>query len=73
MDLEFRSVEELKQRLMPALKVRRKELKKQNYIITEDELWDYFSNNFWKKATNLSLSMMVDDILNEEVNTVCKG
>ncbi len=68
MELEFRSIEELKKRLMPALRVRRKELKKQNFIISEDELWDYFSENYWKKATNLSLSMMVDDILNEEVS-----
>ena len=68
MELEFRSIEELKKRLMPALRVRRKELKKQNCLVTEDELWDYFSKNFWKKATNLSLSMMVDDILNEEIN-----
>ena len=68
MELEFRSIEELKKRLMPALRVRRKELKKQNIIVTEDELWNYFSKNFWKVATNLSLSMMVDDILNEEVN-----
>ena len=45
-------------------KKQEKELKKQNIIVTEDELWDYFSKNFWKKATNLSLSMMVDDILN---------
>jgi len=67
MDVEFSSVEELKKRVMPALRVRRKELKRQNYIITEDELWDYFSKNFWKRATNLSLSKMVDDILNQEI------
>lgn len=67
MDVEFRSVEELKKRLMPALRLRRKELKKSNYIITEDELWDYFSKNFWSRATNLSLSKMVDDVLNQEI------
>lgn len=67
MDVEFSSVEELKKRLMPALRLRKKELKRSNYIITEDELWDYFSKNFWSRATNLSLSKMVDDVLNQEI------
>ena len=67
MDVEFKSIEELKKRLMPALRLRKKELKKVNYFFSEDELWDYFSKNFWRNATNLSLSQMVDDILNQEI------
>lgn len=67
MDINFSSVDELKKRLMPAIRLRRKQLKKQNIIISEEELWKYFVNNYWKKANNLSLYEMVNDVLNEEV------
>ncbi len=67
MDIHFSSVEELKQRLMPALRLRKKELKKKNYQISEEELWNYFVNHFWKQSVQLSLSQMVEDILNKEI------
>lgn len=67
MDVNFSSVEELKSRLMPALKLRKRELKRQNYHITEEEIWNYFVNNYWKKSIQLSLAKMVDDILNREI------
>lgn len=68
MDINFSSIEELKQRLMPALRLRKRELKRNNYHITEEEIWHYFANNFWKKSIKLSLAQMVDDILNKEIN-----
>lgn len=67
MDTSFSSVDELKKRLMPALRLRKKQLKKQDINMTEEMLWNYFVNNYWKKANNLSLYEMVNDILNEEV------
>ena len=68
MNMEFSNVNELKQRLMPALRNRRRELRRKNVNVTEEELWNYFVDHFWKKAINLSLAKMVDDILNQEVN-----
>lgn len=67
MDIRFKSVEELKNRLMPALKVRKRELKRDNCNITEEELWNYLLNKYWKNASNLSLAKMVDDILNRDI------
>lgn len=67
MDINFSSVEELKRRLMPALRLRKRELKRQNCYMTEEELWNYFVNNYWKKSIQLSLAKMVDDILNREI------
>ena len=67
MEINFSSVEELKKRLMPALRIRKRELKRNGYIINEEEVWTYFVNNFWKQANNLSLAQMVDDILNKEI------
>lgn len=68
MDISFSSVLELKQRLMPALKLRKREMKKQNIFITEEEIWDYFVNHFWKHSVQLSLAQMVDDVLNREID-----
>lgn len=67
MEPSFNSLEELKVRIMPALRVRKRELKKSNINITEEELWHYFVDNYWKNATNLSLAKMVDNVLNDEV------
>ena len=68
MEMEFHSVSELKCRLTPALKIRKKELKKQGINLEVDEIWDYCVNNYFKKAINLSLSKMVDYILNGDIN-----
>ena len=68
MEPKFCSLEELKKRIMPALRVRKRELKRTNINITEEELWNYFVDKYWKNAINLSLAKMVDNVLNDEVN-----
>lgn len=68
MNPNFSNLNELKQRLMPALRNRKRELMRKNISITEDELWEYFATNYWKNAINLSLARMVDDILNQNID-----
>lgn len=68
MDISFSSILELKQHLMPALRLRKRELKRQNILITEEEIWNYFVNRFWKTSVQLSLAQMVDDVLNKEID-----
>jgi len=65
--MEFANVFELKERVMPALKIRVKELHKQNINFDEDMLFNYFVN-IWKNEYNLTLSDIVDDILNREIS-----
>ncbi len=67
MEIEFHNLEELKQRVMPALRLRKREFKKNNQSVTEEELWNYLKDNYWKKSHQLSLSQMVDDILNQKI------
>ena len=67
MDISFSSVVELKKRLMPALRFRKKMLKKVNVNMDEEILWSYFVSNYWKEANNLTLYEMVNDILNKEI------
>ena len=67
MDLEFRSIEELKHRLIPALRIRVRELKKEKYSVDEDSLWEYFVR-IWQEKKNLTLSDLVDDVLNAKID-----
>lgn len=60
----FNSVEELYQRLLPALKSKSKELKRIGLgFIKENDIWNYLKNNIWCKKDNLTLDEMVNDIL----------
>ena len=64
-DIKFNSINDLYNRVLPALKSKRKELKKNsiNYI-TEKDIWLVLSKNKWQKEKNLTLADIVDDILN---------
>lgn len=66
MDIEFKSIEELKNRMMPVLRIRTEELRKKNYSVNEDELWEYFVR-IWQEHKNLTLYDLVDDVLNLKI------
>ena len=64
MDIEFKSIKELYERLIPALETRESEIKRSgcNYIKKED-IWNYLTGFKWKGSKNLLLFEMVDDIM----------
>ena len=64
-DIRFNSLNELYNRLVPAMETKVNELKLNgiNYISVND-IWDYLKNNKWNKSKDLTLSECVDDILN---------
>lgn len=67
MDFKFSSIEELYRRVKPALRSKKKELNKLNYnYIKEEDIWNYLKDTKWKKSVGLSLSEMIDDILNTD-------
>ncbi|MEG1597780.1 MAG: post-transcriptional regulator, partial [Bacilli bacterium] len=64
-------IEELYKRLLPALRSKLKDFKKNNInSITEDNIWIYLSETKWKTSTNLLLSDMVSDILNSDIKKI---
>lgn len=67
MDLEFKSIEELKNRVMPALRIRVRELRNEKYSVDEDSLWEYFVR-IWQDKKNLTLVDLVDDVLNAKID-----
>ena len=67
MELEFASLKELYDRLTPALITKCSEMKRVGYsYIKEEDIWNYLKEIKWKKAVNLSLHEMVNDVLNTD-------
>ena len=64
--MEFNSLSELKQRIMPALKMKEERFKNEGKNITAEDIWIYLINNKWMKSKNLSLNEIVNDILKLE-------
>lgn len=65
MDIEFKTLEELYQRIKPALTTKKSEMHRYglNYI-KEEDIWNYLKEVKWKNSRGLSLAAMVSDILN---------
>ena len=62
--LEFRTKEELYNRVLPALYSKIKEVRKLGFkYITEKDIWNYLVENEWKKRVNLELFDLINDIL----------
>lgn len=67
MNEEFNSLEELYRRIKPALSTKIREMRRSGLIyIKEEDVWNYLKEKKWKNSKNLSLSEMVDDILNSD-------
>lgn len=63
--IKFSSIEELYNRLKPALLCKKEELKKQGFsYIKAEDIWNALRKLKWQNSTNLSLHEMVSDILN---------
>lgn len=67
MDTTFNSLQELYERIKPALTTKKEEMKRVgiNYI-KEEDIWNYFKETKWTRATDLSLYQMVSDVLNTD-------
>ena len=64
MDFEFHSLEELWNRVHPALRVKVKDFKRLGLNNFSDrDIWDYLIESKWKQGVNLMLSDIVDDIM----------
>ncbi len=66
--MEFKNLNELKERLKPALTTRKNELLQMEIIVSEEEIWDYLMTFKWKNAHGLTLDEMVNDILKYNKN-----
>ena len=64
-EIKFKSLEELYNRILPALKSKTRELNKKGLTyIHEEDIWNYLKNYRWNSSKDLDLGSMVNDIFN---------
>ncbi|MCM1370474.1 MAG: post-transcriptional regulator [Clostridium sp.] len=67
MDVAFNSLQELYDRIKPALTTKKEEMKRYGITyIKEEDIWNYFKETKWKSSSDLSLFQMVSDILDTD-------
>ena len=66
-EIRFNSLKELYDRLLPALRSKVKELKRENITyVKEEDVWEILRQTKWNNCKTLTLYDMVDDILNSD-------
>lgn len=71
--MEFKTEQELKERVMPALKMKEEQFKKQGINKPIEEIWFYLKQNKWTKTKNLTLNQVVNDILKLDAKDIKRG
>lgn len=67
MELEFRSKEELYQRIHPALSAKKSELKRMGYYyLNERDIWEFLSTTVFPRTKGLTLADIVSEIMHVE-------
>lgn len=64
MDNEFKSLKDLYIRVLPALRTKKRELKRRGINEEENEIFKNLVKTKWSKMSNLTLNVIVNDILN---------
>lgn len=68
---KFNSINDLYERVIPALKTKLSEFKRENILsVKEKDIWNYCLKNKWNNSKDLRLYEVVDDILNIGVDEV---
>ena len=60
--MNFNNIEELKERLMPALSMQKDYFKRIGKNVSEEDIWNSLKGK-WKDSKDLTLNEMVNDIL----------
>ncbi len=71
MNTEFTTLEQLYERLKPALRTKMREMRSLGYAyIREEDIWNYLKEVKWINSKNLLLFEMVRDVLNVDNGSV---
>lgn len=64
MNIKFNSIKDLYKKVLPALKIKKREFEKKGIKKSESDIFNDLIKNKWSKMINLSLNEIVNDILN---------
>lgn len=68
-DIKFKTLPELYKRILPALKSKKKELKRKGLTyIHEEDIWNFLKEFKWIGSKNLDLGTIVNDIFDINEN-----
>ena len=69
--MEYTSQEELYKALIPVFNVKKRLITIGRYQgITNEDIWTYLSDNIWKYDIGLTISDIVNDIINVDIKLV---
>ena len=68
--MEFNSLSELKERVMPALNLKEERFKLLGHDISSDEIWFFLTKNKWMHCKGLTLNEIVNDILKLNIDEI---
>lgn len=68
--MEYTSQKELYLALIPAFKVKHRLMQITKYNITNKDIWIYLTNTKWKNSHNLTISEIVNDIINVDLEKI---
>lgn len=68
--MEYKTQKELFDSLEGAFNVKLRMIKEEHNYITKVDIWNYLKINKWSKDKNLTISEMVHDIINVDINKV---
>ncbi len=69
-EMDYHTKEELYQKLKGAFKVKLRLMQENQNNIREIDIWNYLKINKWSKDKNLTISEMVNDIINVDYTKV---
>ncbi|HHU54539.1 MAG TPA: hypothetical protein GXZ63_01850 [Mollicutes bacterium] len=71
MDVAFNSLEELYERIKPALTTKRREMHRNGFdYIKDEDIWNFLKEIKWLNSNSLALHEMVSDVLNCDNNLI---
>lgn len=71
--MEYTSKEDLYNKLLPVFRVKKRIISYTKYKhITNENIWAYLIETKWKKAYNLSLAEIVNDIITVDTHLINK-
>jgi len=68
--MEYTSQKDLYLALIPAFNVKHRLMQFNNSKITNKQIWNYLTNNKWKNSHDLTISEIVNDIINVDVEKI---
>ncbi len=71
MEFKFETIDKQFELLLPALKTKEIQLRRNDYLgLSVEDIWDYLKEEIWKNKDSLHINEMVSDILSADNDAI---